>query len=59
MHVRPGQYTNVMQGDVILKLLEKCQDKIPGTEALRRVMKLAQLRSIGHFDERGLHSKIF
>ena len=63
MHVRPGQYTSVMQRDATIstKLFEKAlkikwQDKIPDTEVLKKagmqsmhtVLKLAQLRWTGH-----------
>ena len=63
MHVRPGQYTSVMQRDLTipLKLFGnavkiKWQDKIPDTQVLKKagmqsmhtVLKLAQLRWTGH-----------
>ena len=64
MHVRPGQYTSVMQRDFnhfhlscLRKLLKiKWQDKIPDTEVLKKaamqsihnVLKLAQVRWTGH-----------
>ena len=63
MHVRPGQYTSVMQRDnhfhlsCLRKLFEiKWQDKIPDTEVLKKagmqsmhtVLKLTQLRWTGH-----------
>ena len=72
MHVRPGQYTSVMQRDnhFHLSCLRKRQDKIPDTEVLKKagmqsmhtVLKLAQLRWTGHVirmsDER-LPEKVF
>ena len=64
MHVRPGQYSSVMQRDLKpfpLKLFEKAvkikwQDKNPDTEVLKKagmhsihaVLKLAQLSWTGH-----------